>query len=343
MSTKDDDDDPKKKSPLERCALVERIFIKHDRFKRLVGLIEHCHQYSKISAEPECMLIGGYSGTGKTTLQEYYAQQYPRTVSDEGTTVPVLCGRVPLRASDKTLVTELLQNIGDPAFEKGTAYNQTTRLRLQMRECGTEIVFLDEFQHFIDKDSSKVLKNISDWLKNLIDQSRTPIVMCGMPYAAEILDAPGNEQLKRRFSVRATLDPFGWKTPAEKVEFRAFMKSIDAKLPFSQPSRLAGTSMSYRFYCATNGRVGWVMKIVRRAAELAILASKECLDLEDLAQAYEDRMREEYPDRVNPFPAAENELKVTPFEEFVPNIAARDRRRNGGNGVEKASGVLRKK
>lgn len=323
--------------------MVERIFIRYARFQRLVELIEHCHQYSKISAEPECMLIGGYSGTGKTTLQEYYAQQYPRTILEEGTAVPVLRGRVPQRASDKTLVTELLQNIGDPAFEKGTAYNQTTRLRLQMRECGTEIVFLDEFQHFIDKDSEKVLKNISDWLKNLIDQTRTPIVMCGMPYAAEILDAPGNEQLKRRFSVRATLDPFGWQKPEERDEFRGFLKSVDVKLPFSKPSRLAGTIMAYRFYCATNGRLGWVMKIVRRAAELAIYGSKECLDLEVLAQAYEDRMREDYPDRANPFAAAEGDLRVTPFEEFVPNIAARDRRRGGGDGVEKASSVLRKK
>ena len=344
MSTKDDDDDDlKRMSPLEKCAKVERIFIEHDRFNGLVGLIEHCHQYSKISAEPECMLIGGYSGLGKTTLQRHYAKRFPRTVRDEGTTVPVLCGRVPQRASDKTLVTKLLKNIGDPAFEKGSAFNQTTRLMHLMQECGTEIIFLDEFQHFIDKDSYKVLKNISDWLKNLIDESGVPIVMCGMPYASEILDAPGNEQLKRRFSVRATFEPFGWDEEAEKEEFRAFLKSVDDKLPFTKRSRLAGTTMSYRFYCATNGRAGWVMKIVRKAAEFAILASKECIDMEDLAKAYEDKLRMDYPDRVNPFAQAEKELKIEPFEEFVPNIAARDRRRRGGEYEEKASSVLRKK
>jgi hypothetical protein len=330
-------------SPVERCAKVERIFIPHGRFEKLLELVRHCHEYSKISAEPECMFIGGYAGTGKTTLQEYYARQFPHTVLEERTLVPVICGRVPQRASDKTLVTELLSNMGDPAAEKGTSYNQTTRLRMFMRECGTEILFLDEFQHFIDKDSQKVLKNISDWLKNLIDQSRTPIVMCGMPYADEILDAPGNEQLKRRFSVRVSLDPFGWTTNDEQTEFRSFLKSVDVKLPFQKLSRLGGRAMAYRFYCGTNGRVGKVMKVVRRAAELAIHGSMDCLDLEVLAQAYEDRMRNDYPERVNPFDAKVGNLKVVPFEEYVPNIAANNRGRNGNDNDERtASSLLHK-
>jgi Cdc6-like AAA superfamily ATPase len=332
------------KSPLERCAMVERIFIEHERFKTLAEQIRHCHEYSKISAEPECMFIGGYSGTGKTTLQKFYARQYPRAVIEEGAVVPVLCCVVPKPPSDKNLVTELLLGIGDPAAKKGTSYNQTTRLRLLMRECGTEIVILDEFQHFIDKDSQKVLKNISDWLKNLIDETRIPIILCGMPYADEILDAPGNEQLKRRFSVRASLEPFGWGTQAERDEFRRFLKSVDEKLPFPKKSKLAAMRTALRFFCATNGRVGKAMKIVRRAAELAIYSSKECLDLEVLARAYEDRMRKDYPERINPFETDVTEKNIEPFDEFVPNIAARDRRRNGRDGgAVAASRILSKK
>lgn len=332
-----------KMSEDERCAMVERIFIKHGRFERLTELIEHCHRYSKIAAEPECMFIGGYAGTGKTTLQDHYARRFPRAVLEERSVVPVLRGRVPQRASDKTLVTALLRSIGDPASERGSSYNQTTRLRSFMRDCGTEILILDEFQHFIDKDSQKVLKNISDWLKNLIDETRTPIILCGMPYADEILDAPGNEQLKRRFSVRASLDPFGWDAEEERGEFRGFLKAVDEKLPFPKKARLAGAATSLRFYCATNGRVGKVMKIVRRAAELAIRSSRECLDLEVLAQAYEDRMRADYPDRVNPFETDVTEKDFKPFEEFVPNIASDKRRRNRGDGGgERASRVLSK-
>lgn len=331
-------------SKLEKCALVERIFIVHPRLTNLIEKIRHCHEYSKIAAEPECMFIGGYAGTGKTTLQEHYAKQFPPTFHEEGTTIPVLCGRVPEKASNKTLVTELLHNLGDPAAEKGTAYNQTTRFRLFMKECQTELTFLDEFQHFVDKDSEKVLKNVSDWLKNLIDQTNRPLIMCGMPYADTILDAPGNEQLRRRFSVRASLDPFGWNTPDEKDEFKAFLKAVDKKLPFasSRSFRLSEHTTAYRFYCGTNGRVGMVMKIIRRAAELAIMRSMEDIDLEVLAEAYDERLKKDYPDRFNPFCSDFKDLLILPFTEYVPNIGFTRRGAKPGAEDHTAFDVLRK-
>src|ERR1043165_9684351 len=321
MSNKKTPNDYSRMSKLEKCALVERIFILHPRLTDLLEKIRHCHEYSKIAAEPECMFIGGYAGTGKTTLQEHYAAQFPPVFHEEGATIPVLCGRVPERASNKSLVAELLHGFGDPAAGKGPAYNQTLRFRLFMKECKTELTFLDEFQHFVDKDSEKVLKNVSDWLKNLIDQTNRPLIMCGMPYADAILDAPGNEQLRRRFSVRASLAPFGWSTSAEQAEFKAFLRAVDKQLPFASPRsfRLSEHAIAYQFYCATNGRIGMIMKIVRRAAELAIMRSMEDINQDVLAEAYDDRLKKDYPDRDNPF-SNSNNLLIIPFKEYIPNI-----------------------
>jgi hypothetical protein len=167
-----------------------------------------------------------------------------------------------------------------------------------------------------------VLKNLSDWLKNLIDETNRPIIMCGMPYADIILDAPGNEQLQRRFSVRASLAPFGWQTNTEKDEFKAFLQSVDRQLPFPSPRsfRLSEKTVAFRFYCATNGRVGKVMKVIRRAAELAINNLMEDLNREVLAEAYDERLRHDQLDRGNPFCSDMNDLKIIPFKEYVPNI-----------------------
>lgn len=328
---------------LERCALAERIFIIYPRLKRLMDKMEHCLHYSKIAAEPECMFIGGPTGAGKTTLQDYFRKKYPRTFNEDGAIVPVLCARVPNRATDKYLVTELLTKLGDVEAEKGSSYNQTTRLRMFMEDCGVLLVILDEFQHFVDKDSKKVLKTVSDWLKNLIDQSGKPIVLIGMPYADQILDAEGNEQLQRRFAVRERLDPFGWGTNEARKEFRAFLEAVDDQLPLMESSHLSDPVMAFRFYCATNGVIAKVMKIVRRATEIALEQLTEHLTLDVLAEAYDDRLSENQPDRNNPFRCDKAELKITLLKEPLPNLRFTNGRSKSKAKKESASDVLKKK
>ncbi len=330
-------------SPLKRCALAESIFIVYPRLRSLIKKIEHCHQYSKIAAEPECMFIGGLPGAGKTTIQNYYLRQFPRAYHENGATVPVLGARVPNRANDKTLVTELLLEIKDPEAIRGSAHNQTTRLRGFLKECCVELIILDEFQHFVDKDSKRVLKTVSDWLKDLIDKAGKPIVVIGMPYADQILDAEGNEQLQRRFSVREELSPFGWSEKGQRNEFRSFLKALDDQLPLIKASRLADPEMAFRLYCATNGRVGKIMKIVRRATELAIEQSIECLTLDTLADAYADRLQAEHPNRPNALRANETELKIIPFEELVPDFRVTNGRSKAKERKETAFNVLSKK
>jgi hypothetical protein len=328
---------------LERCGLAESIFVEYPRFTNIVNQVAHCHTYSQVAAEPECMFIGGPPGAGKTTLQNHYLRRFPRSDRGDVIHIPVLCGRVPNRATDKTLVTELLLRLEDLAAEKGSSHNQTTRLRRFIKDCGVKLIILDEFQHFLDKDSWKVLKTVSDWLKNLIDEAEVPIVLIGMPYAAQILDAPGNEQLQRRFAVRATLAPFGWGTKEERSEFRAFLKIVDEKLPLNEPSRLSDPLTAFRFYCATNGRVGKVMKIVRRATELALDQCLEYLPLDVLADAYNDRLRADCPERDNPFHGEKADLKITPFVEPELSFAAMSARSRKLAKGRRASSVLSKK
>lgn len=337
-----------KMSNLERQRLTERIFIEYPRLTRLLEKIKHCHQYSKIAAEPECMFISGYAGTGKTTLYEYYERQHPRTRNEYGANVPVLSASAPQRATEKTLASELLYRAEDPAAEKGSAYNQTARLKMFIKDCGVEIIFLDEFQHFVDRDSEKVLKNVSDWLKNLIIATKRPIILIAQPYAEQVLDVTGNEQLQRRFLLREKLEPFGWtnndepnpkRKDDEKDEFRAFLAAVDEQLPFNKRSNLSDPIIAYRFYCGTNGRVSRVMAIVRKATELALDCSLEALDLNVLAEAYEERLSKTQPDRPNPFCCNSTKLEIIPSKEDIPQFL-KERRTNK---EERASDVLKKK
>jgi type II secretory pathway predicted ATPase ExeA len=292
-------DDYRRMSAEERIKLVEQIYISYPRLEAVIKKIEHCHRHSELSAEPECLLITGETGAGKTTLYKRYEQRFPRRVTEDGTIVPVLSVSIPVPATVKSMVTTLLVALGDPVAEKGAVVNQTLRLKRLLACCGTQLVILDEFQHFIDRDSRKVLQNVSDWLKDLLNEMGVPVVLIGMPSSEQILEA--NAQLKRRFAARASLAPFGWDSPEEQIEFRKFLKVLDGRLPLLERSQLADPETAYLIYCATGGTVAYVMKLVRRATAIALEQGGEKLTLETLAQAYDERLAADAPERENPF------------------------------------------
>jgi hypothetical protein len=327
----------------ERCKLVEKIFVIYPRFKALKDEIAHCHEYSKISADPECMFLGGLSGSGKTTLLETYAEMFPVSIDKEGMNVPVLLAGVPAKANEKTLAAELLLMLGDPPPHVGPAHELTRRLRGLLKDCGTLLVFLDEFQHFFDKDSAKVLRRLSDWLKDLIDRTHIPFVLAGMPYAEKIFREPFNDQLLRRFPIRRTLGSFGFVTKEDRLEFRAFLKALDQQLPFAQISHLSDPEVALRIYCATGGRVGKIMPLIRRAGELGINQGAPYIDASILADAYDDRLRQDQPDKTNSFRVQFNELRPEPFLEEESPPKATSGRLKRKQKQERAADVLKRR
>lgn len=300
-------EDYRKLSVEERIKLVENLYIYYPRLNRLITKIERCHRFSKVSAEAECMLILGETGTGKTTLFRRYEQRFPRFETKTGTTVPVLSASIPVPATIKSLVTRLLIRLGDPMAERGTTVSQTHRLQLLLGYCGSEILILDEFQHFIDRDSKKILQTASDWLKDVINETNIPVVLIGLPHSSDILTA--NPQLKRRFSTKERLAPFEWDDTKGRREFRKFLRILDNQLPLAECSNLADEELAFRFYCATGGLISRVMKIVRYAVGLTLRRGSERLTLEVLAESYAERLSESGPGIFNPFEQDASDLE----------------------------------
>jgi type II secretory pathway predicted ATPase ExeA len=317
----------------DRLALVERILVRFPRFERLREKIGYCHEHSKIAAEPECLLITGPTGAGKTTLCRVYEREHPRTRSDEGAIVPVLSASIPVPATAKSLATRLLATLGDPLADKGSTVSQTLRLVRYLEECGVEVILLDEFQHFIDRDSNHVLETVANWLKDLLNETGTPIVLVGLPYSEAILRA--NDQLERRFAAREAIRPFGWSTSDEQTEFRMLLATLDAALPFEQRAGLDEFEAAARLFAASGGRIGLVMALVRRAAGLAIERGLDRIELDALAWAFDERFATTAADRPNPFRVAFDEIVATdgPRADSSQEPQARPRRSRAEDGA----------
>ncbi|MDB9323932.1 TniB family NTP-binding protein [Nodularia spumigena] len=109
----------------EKLQIVNNIYVLYPRLQEILAAIEYCHHFSLGKAEPECMFLSGHTGVGKTTIYKAYANKYPRLVIRDGTFIPILAVTIPSPATVKTVVTKLLWELGDPAYDKGTIGSQT--------------------------------------------------------------------------------------------------------------------------------------------------------------------------------------------------------------------------
>ncbi|EWY37310.1 hypothetical protein N825_20735 [Skermanella stibiiresistens SB22] len=277
-------------------ARIEEIFVDHKRFRAAYRRFDECRASFGHAAEPECLLVMGSSGVGKSTLMRRYLLNTPMQRTDEGLQVPVLTATIPVPATMKNMAASLLDRLEDPLADRGTLLQKTRRLRRLLKECQVELIILDEFQHFIERDSDRVILDVSDWLKNLISETAVPVVLIGLPSAKRVLVA--NEQLRRRFSAQLHLEPFGWGDDASRDEFRRILNAVDLALQMRQPSGFA--DFADRFHVASRGLIATVMKLIRAAAHRAIRENAPRVELRHLARAFDERV---FPEdrRPNPF------------------------------------------
>ena len=279
-------------TPVQRLQQVEDILIRHARFNALWDEFNYCAQFGLAvrTAEPPCLAILGQTGAGKSTLMDAWIAQAPREETAEGCVIPYLSALIPARASIKGAAAAFLRKLGDPNPDRGTEWSQIGRLLHLIRTCRVQMIFVDEMQHIVDKQTERVLHHVSDFLKTIIIETHIPMILIGRQGEADpVLKA--NAQLARRVGSPRILEPFAWdRTKPETIqEFRVLLHQIDAALPLDR-SGLGEEAMAYRFYYGTRGYLGWIMQVIRYAASAAIQRNCSRLHLELLAEAYQARI-----------------------------------------------------
>jgi hypothetical protein len=147
------------------------------------------------------------------------------------------------------------------------------------------VVVIDEFQHFIDRNKRKIMREVADWLKVLIDDTRTTLVVAGLPACRLVIDE--NEQLARRFSAAIELPRFKWQTPTQRKQFGGIVISFDEELRkrYDLPN-LRNDEMLSHLYGASGGLIGYLVKILVQTVRTAEVTKSRTIHLADFANAY---------------------------------------------------------
>lgn len=250
-------------------------------------------------SDSTCIAILGESRSGKTRILEHFEMKHQATRTSGGLITPIVKIKVHSKPTVKSLAQELLYSLGDEMYDKGTEYDKTIRLRRLLSAAKTKVIMLDEFQHFYDQGSRKVQYSVADWLKNLIDETRIGLVVAGLTTSISVIKS--NVQLVRRFHKPIELKRFDWFNNNEKNEFRNILHTIQEALePLSFPD-LSSNDLAFRIYIATDGLMGYVIKLFREVAINVINNGRLTVTLDDLYVAYKLTIWDTFNQSTNPF------------------------------------------
>lgn len=280
---------------------VENIIIQHPKFMATFNEIKEHHLLATTSPEPKGLFLYGDTGVGKTSILREYTARYPQYIEDGIVKKPILYSKVPVGATPKSVASSILLGLGDPNYDRGTEINLTKRLTrfLYKDKCDVKMIIIDEFQHIIDRDTDKVLKKASDWVKSFAEDAGIAMIICGLPESSKIFER--NEQLDRRFSLKHGMKKFEYETKEQQLEFRGFLNSIDEVLPFSLRSNLSKKYLSDKIYYATKGIPYYVKLLLIESTVLALKSGRDFIDEIDLDMAYERINISKRKFAINPF------------------------------------------
>jgi predicted AAA+ superfamily ATPase len=265
-----------------RISRAKRAFVSTPSVNKILKYMDRCREYSDFETEPTCMMVYGSYGVGKTTIIKKYLKQNEGDSDANGDIVPVLHIELPDNAKPVDAAKELLLKLNDPlALHESDITVLTKRVVELIPLLKIELIIIDEFQHLVEESSNKVLTRVGNWLKMIINKSKCPIVLFGMPYSKVVMQA--NSQLQSRFSIQFNLRPFNYQD-GEGV-FKTFLEHLDEALPFDKKCGLAIKKLQKKLFAFSQGNMRSLRNLIFQASIQAIENNHESIKEEDFVFA----------------------------------------------------------
>jgi hypothetical protein len=283
---------------------LSKLFVATKYHERALVRLNECTQLSRLDGEPHNMLLVGDSGSGKTfTLSHFRALQSDTQNASAYNRLQIL---TPSDAKPKSMNAAILEAAGDVFAWRGTYHQQMDRLPEVLDAREVNMIMIDEFQHVFEGKPKATTKSAMQWLKNIHNKLRRPIVLSGLTNICGFVQS--SVELARRFSVVVRLPRLAISSPEHTREFRRVLAEIDAVMPYPSKIPFAEDQMLLRFYCASGGALGRVTDLTKRASLYTHKSGEHETSLEHLAAAFKAEFEGATGD-VNPFELPNDKLR----------------------------------
>lgn len=223
--------------------------------------------------------------------------------------IPAFYQAVPGVATIKDLAQKLLIRLQVTDLS-GNRTQLTERLVQNLKTCQTRFYILDEFQHLVDPKKEKTHATVRNWVKDLMNESKVPIILVGTEDLLPLLE--GDEQIERRFRRRCSLTEFSLNNDYLKV-LVFFVKRLKDHCSLQPSAELKTPQFGQRMYAATAGNMCATKDLFVEAADLALRGKSAEISGVHFKQAFEriQIARALVPEGLNPFTMTEDSLALS--------------------------------
>jgi type II secretory pathway predicted ATPase ExeA len=287
------------KTYFTRVAQLRRKLVFHPACENALKKLEQAICLNQREAIAQNFMLLGRAGTGKSTIKKVLIDRNPPITEDCISKVPILAVDTPSAPTITSLASSMLFELGDPAYSRGTNKEKEERIEKFFRTAEVQLLIIDEIQHFVDRGRERSHTNVADWLKTLLDRTRIPTVLMGLERSEHLLRV--NDQLRRRFSHRLELKPFGCKEQAELQVFAAVIIELFETLEVKTCVDFLDPETLQRIHFATDGIIDAMVRLFVGAMDVYWSQSLKKITQNTLEQAFEQSIWSLGKRSLNPF------------------------------------------
>ena len=237
--------------------------------KHVLNLLEELLEHPTTHRMPNILLVGD-TNNGKTVLVNKFERAHPAKVGEQGEGIhaPVLLVQAPPVPDEKRFYNLILDRLFVPYSVNDRVEKKQQQVMYILKHIHLKVLILDEIHHILAGSLSRQ-RAFLNVLKFIANELCISIVGVGTRDAHNAIQT--DPQLSNRFE---TLYLPTWQM---NEEYLRLLSSFELILPLRKPSQLTQSDMAIKILTMSEGVLGEISTIIKKAAISAIKSGEETI------------------------------------------------------------------
>lgn len=257
-------------------AIQSGTWIPYPRAKQILARMEELFEYPRIDRMPN-MLIVGASNNGKSNILHHFESKHKPDPNAEGdyAIIPVIFVEAPKKPDMNDFYNRILEAIWQPYSIRARDSDKEREVIKVLRNIQLKVLMIDEIQHITAGGQFKQ-REFRNGLKSLGNELKISIVCAGVEEAFNAFNT--DPQLSNRF------EPEFLPKWNMNNEYGDLLASFEKRIPLKKPSSLRDPAIAQKVLWMSEGILGEIHEVLKRAAVQAIKDQSEQITLDGVAK-----------------------------------------------------------